>query len=211
MRVNLIIVERQRRGVTMDLGFQTWKDWLEVLVVPMGLGAAGGLYQLLKRRAEEKSFQRVVLRELEEIGPYPPEPIPDGQWQQHQKKQFVHQKIFDDPSQSRDLILRLPEDLVYFVNQLWASKAIANSEQWLHFLGELCDPNMTPRVVSRKPSNGGKPLFKSTMHFSKAQLETPKTPNLPLQGTRQKRRAPELSRWKYHRKFVLDEITILTA
>ena len=122
----------------MQLGFESWKDWFSVLGVPVGLAAAGGLYQLMKRRYDERAFLRLVLRELEEVGPWPTEPISRGSWEQHQRRTFVHQKIFDNPSQT--LLLGLPPDLVYIVNQLWSSRASSDAGQWLYCLGKLSAP-----------------------------------------------------------------------
>jgi hypothetical protein len=133
----------------MDSGFDTWKDWIEILVIgiaiPVGLAAAAGVNQWLGQYLKKRSFQRIVLRELEEISPHPPSRMTNGQWNQHLKPKFMHQKIFDAPSENADFLLRLPQNLVYFVNQLWAAKDAGNSEQWLYFLCKLSCRSYDPK------------------------------------------------------------------
>ena len=118
--------------------------------IPIGLAAAGDVFQLLKQWDEKRRFRKIVLRELEEVTPYPSEPMTNGQWNQLQQKRFLHQKVFDAPSENKALLLRLPQDLVYFVNQLWAAQDSGNSGQWLHFLGKLSQPTYDPNGKIRK-------------------------------------------------------------
>jgi hypothetical protein len=127
-------------GTAMPLGFQTWKDIIEVLIVPLSLAIIALFWPELQLISRRRSFTSLILRELQELKPYPKIADKDMHWWEHQTKDFIHQKIFREASENRDFILSLPPDLVYFVTQLWDAKNKHNSRQWLHFLEELSDP-----------------------------------------------------------------------
>ncbi len=55
----------------------------------------------------------------------------------HQRKEFIHQKIFQEASANRDFILSLRPDLVYLVSQLWDARRNQDDDQWLYYLQEL--------------------------------------------------------------------------
>jgi hypothetical protein len=44
----------------------------------------------------------------------------------------VHKELLKKSTENRDVILSMPCDLVYYVDQLWCSKD--NAGQWLYFL-----------------------------------------------------------------------------
>jgi hypothetical protein len=71
--------------------------------------------------------------------PYPKKPLKNHNWWDHQTRKFIHQKIFNSPSDI-NFILSLDPNLVYYVSQLWAEIDLENpnSEQWLYFLEEIC-------------------------------------------------------------------------
>lgn len=124
----------------MDPG---WKDVLEVIVIPVTLGLIALLWPAIQSWSRRRAFQRLILRELEEVAPHPREPMPrlsSRDWPKHQNKAFVHQRIFDEPTANRDFILSLEPDLVYFVTQLWDSKKHANWDQWDYYLQCLSAP-----------------------------------------------------------------------
>lgn len=102
----------------MPLGFQTWKDVIEVLVVPLSLAIIALFWPELQVIYRRRSFTRLILRELQELKPYPETAKKEMQWWEHQTKDFIHQKILQEASENRDFILSLPPDLVYFVTQL---------------------------------------------------------------------------------------------
>lgn len=121
----------------MDAGFTTWKDILEVLVVPVALGIVALWWLEIQRLNRQRAFRRLILRELREVAPYPEEPQDGFHWWDHMQKAFVHRQIFAAASENRDFILSLPPDLVYNVSQLWAAIDHRSATQWRHFLAEL--------------------------------------------------------------------------
>jgi hypothetical protein len=115
------------------------KDILEVIVVPIVLAILALAWPAIQSWNRRQAFRGLILRELEEIAPYPEEAEDIGWWA-HQQKNFVHQKIFQDASENREFILSLEPDLVYFVSQLWDAKTSKNERQWLNYLEKLSDP-----------------------------------------------------------------------
>jgi hypothetical protein len=126
----------------MDTGFATWKDVLEVLVIPVALGAVALLWPEIQRLNRQRAFRRLILRELREIAPFPEEPQDGLHWWDHMQKAFVHRQIFAAASENRDFILSLPPDLVYNVSQLWSALDHRNAVQWRYFLAELSSPKL---------------------------------------------------------------------
>jgi hypothetical protein len=118
-------------------GFESWKDVFEVVGIPVAIAMAGLLWPSVQARLRRRVFTRLIIRELAEVGPYPAESAHDGTWIQHQQDEFVHKRIFEDPSTNRDFILTLPADIVYHVSQLWQARAQGDADQWLYSLGKL--------------------------------------------------------------------------
>lgn len=133
----------------MSLGFTSWKDVLEILVVPIAVFAIGALLPSLFDAVKARKFLALIRRELEEMGPQP-EAVQIGyKWHQHLGKRFVHEEIFRNVSDNRDFILSLPPDVVYNLAQLWAhfDKAAASQANesiaehgasWCDYLRGLC-------------------------------------------------------------------------
>jgi hypothetical protein len=98
------------------------KDVLSVLLVPLALFWLG---IWVPRRIDERrrlEFLHLIYREIKEMAPAKEKDIaPDIQprWPQYLKKEFVHESIFNNPSQNRDFILSLPPEIAYHVSQLW--------------------------------------------------------------------------------------------
>lgn len=114
------------------------KDILDVVVIPVVLAILALAWPAIQRHNRQQAFRGLILRELEEIAPYPEDPEKEGWWA-HQQKNFVHQKILQDTSENRDFILSIEPELVYFVSQLWDAKANKDHVQWLHYLSKLCE------------------------------------------------------------------------
>ncbi len=117
----------------------TVKDVLDIVIIPVVLAILALAWPAIQSRNRQQAFRGLILRELEEIAPYPEEAKGVGWWA-HQQKNFVHQKILQDTSKNRDFILSLEPDLVYFVSQLWDAKANQDEVQWLHYLEKLSIP-----------------------------------------------------------------------
>lgn len=112
---------------------------LSIVAIPVLLATLALAWPSIQSCNRRRAFQRLILRELEEIAPSPEHAQGVGWWE-HQRKDFVHQKIFQKVSKNRDFILSPKPDLVYFVSQLWDAKAKKDDVQWLHFLQELSVP-----------------------------------------------------------------------
>ena len=131
-------------------GFDTLKDVLDVVVVPLVIFGLGiwlpRQLELQKRRA----FINLIRRELGEMAPDPIIPESTGQWPKHLKKRFLHEAIFSKPSENRDFILSLPPDLAYNVAQLWIHFEKASTtkqdtdlaehgDRWCDYLHGICE------------------------------------------------------------------------
>ena len=112
------------------------KEILDIIIIPVTLALIALLWPTIQSWSRRRAFRRLIVRELEEISPHPPEPTLKGWWE-HQQKTFVHQAIFNNPSENRNFILSLEPDLVYFVTQLWQAKKEKNWAQWDYGLGCL--------------------------------------------------------------------------
>lgn len=121
-------------------GFESLKDLLDVLLVPAVGGAIALLWPELQARDKRRRFERLIARELEELGPFPKtRESTSGPWTEHQRKNFVHKRILEDASTNRDFILTLDATLVYQVSQLWDALKTADETQWLWYLKCLAD------------------------------------------------------------------------
>jgi len=131
----------------LTLGFNTVKDLLDVLVIPIVIFLVGALLPNLFEAVKTRKFLALIKRELGEMIP---EPLPrTGQWHQHLIKRFIHKEIFDKVSENRDFILALPPDIAYNAKQLWThfEKAMASQSgedlaehgaAWCDYLYGLC-------------------------------------------------------------------------
>ena len=127
-------------------GFLNLKDVLEVILVPGVLAWLAFFWpkQLAERQAEDRRsrFEKLIKRELKEISPCKEKDIKirkTNTWTDYQAKDFLHAKIFAEPSENRDFILSLDPTLVYEVSQLWRAKEAGDSDQWLYYLKKLSE------------------------------------------------------------------------
>jgi hypothetical protein len=130
----------------------TVKDVLDIVIIPVVLAILALAWPVIQSWYRRRAFQNLILRELEELEPFPeevvelkelehyPEDAETYGWWAHQKKDFVHQKILQDVSENRDFILSLEPDLVYFISQLWDAKRNKDDQQWLYYLCKLSNP-----------------------------------------------------------------------
>jgi len=137
----------------MPHGFNTWKDVLDVVVIPViiplviwCLGARlPGLFEAVKTQ----KFLALINRELGEMAPEPKTKQCRRKWHQSLTKRFMHEEIFSNVSENRDFILSLPPDVSYNTAQLWISfdKATASwsekdlakhGDSWCFHLYKLC-------------------------------------------------------------------------
>jgi len=116
-------------------GFESVKDLFDVLLIPAVGGAIALLWPEIQTRDKRRRFERLIARELEELGPFPK--TRGGtlrSWTEHQRKNFVHKRILEDASKNRDFILTLDAELVYEVSQLWDALKTEDETQWRWYL-----------------------------------------------------------------------------
>ncbi|MES9971488.1 MAG: hypothetical protein ABW092_15755 [Candidatus Thiodiazotropha sp.] len=125
------------------------KELLDIIIMPSVLTMLTLAWPTIQRRNRRNAFRKLILRELEEIAPHPVEAGDEGWWV-HQKKNFVHKKIFQEASENRDFILSLEPDMIYLVTQLWDAKANKDERQWQYYLKELSNPkyDMTGEIAN---------------------------------------------------------------
>jgi hypothetical protein len=125
---------------TADLAVtDPWKDIGVPLIIAFLGAAVATLWPWIQAFQRGRRFERIIGRELEEIGPYPDSPIPDKPWWEHAARRFIHEELFQRHSISpnRDFLLSLNPTVVYQVSQLWIALEKRDGNQWLYFLGEL--------------------------------------------------------------------------
>lgn len=123
----------------MENGFTSWKDILEVVIIPVSLALLAVIYPYLQSRYRRYQFQRLIRRELREIGPYPKQAQKGKTWVDHQTKRCLHEEILANPTDNRDFILSLDPDITYHLTNLWASRdpKRPNPQQWIYCLSQL--------------------------------------------------------------------------
>jgi hypothetical protein len=133
----------------MDCGFESLKDVIDVLIIPIAIFTIGVMIPSLFDAVKSRKFVALIKRELKEMEPWPKETIESNKWYQHLKKRFVHEEIFENVSENRDFILSLPPDITYNAKQLWTHYHKATNVQssdelaeegasWCDSLRELC-------------------------------------------------------------------------
>ncbi len=118
-------------------GFDTWKDILDVIGIPVALALLAIAWPPIQSWYRCRRFRLLASRELAEIGPHPEFAQPDGSWKDHLQKSFLHQQIINEISDNRDFILGLNPEFVYSVSQLWKSYEAGDETQWLYYLKKL--------------------------------------------------------------------------
>jgi hypothetical protein len=108
--------------------------------VPLVIAFVGGgvavFWPWLQTNFRGRKFEGIIKRELQEIGPRPPDPEKGKPWWEHATMRFVHEEIFDRRKtvENRDFLLSLDPTLVFEVSQLWTAFEKRNHQQWLAFL-----------------------------------------------------------------------------
>jgi hypothetical protein len=146
----------------MELGFNSLKDILDVVVIPLVLAILALAWPSIQSWYRGRAFKGLIFRELGELAPHDKIMKPGHYWWDHQNKTFIHQKIFQNPIENRDFILSLDPNLVYFVSQLWdeRERKEPNGEQWLWLLGQIRDKygstiDQKKRTEESKPNEEG--------------------------------------------------------
>jgi hypothetical protein len=124
-----------------DAGFDTLKDVLDVVIVPIVIFGLPSIFEAGKRRR----FLKLIRRELREMKPEPSEKVEKWEWPDHLNKRFIHAEIFTHTSENRDFILSLPKKLAYEEAQLWShaekygSQTLAeHGASWCDYLWNVC-------------------------------------------------------------------------
>lgn len=128
----------------MNGGFDSWKDVLDVLLVPAVLAVMPLIWSRIQSARRRTAFENLVYRELEEAKPHTVTKAkgesaitPNAKWTDHLKKKFVHQQVFAKSEDKLEFVLDLDPDFTYLVSQLWVAYGSDDGTQWLRYLKEL--------------------------------------------------------------------------
>lgn len=139
----------------------TLKDALDVVIIPVVVVLLGFFWPAIQARYRCGRFKQLARRELEEVGPYPEKREGQQSWKDHLKKDFVHRKIIQQPSENRDFLLGLSPEFVYWLAQLWSSYDTDQPDQWLHYLKKLATHKYTTSTDLQKALAKWEQLCKS--------------------------------------------------
>jgi hypothetical protein len=107
------------------LGFVTFKDTLEVLLVPLSVALLAVLWPAIAERRRRSNFEALIGRELEEAAPFSRDAgLP---WHGHLSRRFLHEEIIGHPGDNTEFILSLKPELLYNLSQMWISFEKAKS------------------------------------------------------------------------------------
>jgi hypothetical protein len=112
----------------METGFQSLKDVLEVLLVPLSVGLIAVLWPAFGARRRRSNFERLIRRELEEAAPHSPDPGLDKPWHEHMTRRFMHEEVIGHPTENVEFVLSLKPELSYNLSQLWIAYTKAVQE-----------------------------------------------------------------------------------
>lgn len=112
------------------------KDLLDIVIIPITISLIALIWPGIQDWYRRRNFKRLILRELDELSPYPEDATLSGWWE-HCQKRFIHREILEDPVSNRDFILSLDPDLSYYLTQLWYSLRERNWVQWKFALQRL--------------------------------------------------------------------------
>jgi hypothetical protein len=158
-----------------------WKDIGVPLIIVFFGGAIAAFWPWIQTFQRGRRFERIIGRELEEIGPYPGSPVTDKPWWEHARKRFIHQELFQRQSisQNRDFLLSLNPTVVYQVSQLWIALEKRDGHEWLYYLGKLANNDRVGSPELRSAHSKWKVIMDRQ---PKDWLETMGTPSAFRQG-----------------------------
>ena len=111
----------------MTIGFDSWKDLLEVLLVPLVLGVFAIAWPAIGEHRKRVNFENLTRRELEEAKPHDPGDK-NAPWHAHLRRRFLHEQIVRSPGENAGFVLSLAPELSYHVSQLWIEYEKAREE-----------------------------------------------------------------------------------
>jgi hypothetical protein len=103
----------------METGFQSLKELLEVLLVPLSVGLIAVLWPEFGARKRRANFERLIRRELAEAAPYAPNSSVNMAWHEHMTRRFLHEEIIRHPTENVEFVLSLKPELAYSLSQMW--------------------------------------------------------------------------------------------
>jgi hypothetical protein len=103
------------------LGFETLRDLLEIIMIPLLLAALALWWPSWQDRQRRASFQKLVRTELAEARPRPEIKGTETKWTMHLTKRFLHERIITQPESNTAFVLSLRPELSYNLMQLWTA------------------------------------------------------------------------------------------
>jgi hypothetical protein len=103
----------------MEFGFASWKDVVEVLLVPVSISFLALLWPTITAWRRRKNFEYLIRKELKEAKPEPEIPGLGAPWHRHLGKHFIHQQIINRPVENTEFVLSLNPKLAYSLSQMW--------------------------------------------------------------------------------------------
>jgi hypothetical protein len=132
----------------MDTGFDTLKDVVDVLLVPISVGLLALVWPSWIARRRRQNFRYLVRVELQEAVPRTGS---DGNrkraWHEYLSRRFLHERVIWQAAGDTDFLLSLNPQLAYVLSQLWISfdkgsadqaNSQEHAEQWIWYLGQTC-------------------------------------------------------------------------
>lgn len=107
----------------MQPGFQTLKDILEVLLVPVAVSLVAVLWPAMAARRRRKNFENLIRSELKEAAPR--NHNADRPWHAHLTRRFLHEEVIKNTNNNTEFILSLKPELAYNLSQMWIEFAKA--------------------------------------------------------------------------------------
>jgi hypothetical protein len=111
------------------------------------IGATAALWNSFQSKWNGRHFQKLMLRELEELQPTKNEDTKIGDLASYVRRKFMHKEVLQNPLENRDFIMSLDPNLVYLTNQLWS----LFDRNDIHFLKYLYDISIGKKSISKWP------------------------------------------------------------
>lgn len=109
----------------MGLGFYTWKDIFQVLIVPLSAALIAVLWQAISAWRRRRNFEKLIRQEITEAAPNRTDDLAEAglskPWHAYLNRRFLHEDLIANPVANAEFILSLNPALSYNLSQMWIS------------------------------------------------------------------------------------------